>query len=126
MESGRKGAEWRIPAAPRCLLFCLLAVFLLMTGCASHTPPDKGIPVTGISLEPTSLSLTVGEIATISATITPENADDRSVTWRSFRPDVAAVTNGVVTAVREGTAQIVATASSGKTAICTVTVLKQA
>ncbi len=80
--------------------------------------------VTGVSLDKTRLNLNVGVGATLTPTITPSNATDKSVTWESSAPGVATVdTNGKVTAVAEGTATItVTTADGGKTATCEVTV----
>jgi len=80
------------------------------------------VPVSGISLNLTSLSLTVGESKTLTATVSPDNATDKTVTWSSSDPSVASVdAGGKVTAVKEGSATI--TAKSGeKTATCAVTV----
>ncbi|MDE6522521.1 MAG: Ig-like domain-containing protein, partial [Muribaculaceae bacterium] len=81
------------------------------------------IEVIGITLSNTNLSLTEGETATLTATIAPENATDKSVTWTSSDEAVASVSDkGVVTAVKAGTATITATSANGKTATCTVTV----
>ena len=84
--------------------------------------------VTGVSLDKTNLNLNVGVEATLTPTITPDNATDKSVTWESSAPGVATVdTNGKVTAVAEGTATItVTTADGGKTATCEVTVTQPA
>lgn len=84
--------------------------------------------VTGVSLDKTNLNLNVGVGATLTPTITPDNATDKSVTWESSAPGVATVdTNGKVTAVAEGTATIiVTTADGGKTATCEVTVTQPA
>ena len=80
--------------------------------------------VTSVSLDKTTLTLTAGESETLTATIAPENADDKSVTWTSSAPDVATVdANGKVTAVKAGVATItVTTNDGGKTATCAVTV----
>ena len=81
-------------------------------------------PVTGVSLDKDSLTLTEGETGTLIATVQPSNAEDKTVTWTSSDPNVATVdANGVVTAVGAGTATItVKTQDGGKTATCTVTV----
>lgn len=81
--------------------------------------------VTGISLDKTSLSLNEGENYTLTGTITPENAADKSLDWTSSNTAVATVDeNGKVTAVSKGTATITATAKdgSGKQASCQLTV----
>ena len=80
------------------------------------------VDVTGVTLNKTELSLTVGESATLTATVMPANATDKSVMWSSSDPSVATVENGRITAVGEGTATVTVTTSNGKTASCTVTV----
>ena len=85
------------------------------------------IPVkaTGVTLNQTSLTLTsAGQTATLQATVSPSNASNKNVTWSSSNPSVATVSNGVVTAVANGTATITATTADGsnKTATCAVTV----
>ena len=81
------------------------------------------VKVTGVKLNKSSKSLTIGDTFTLTATVKPDNATDKSVTWSSSNTSVATVDeNGVVTAVSEGTATITATASNGVEASCTVTV----
>ena len=88
----------------------------------SGTVEAASIPVTAVTLGKDTLSLTVGETATLAATVEPENATDKTVTWTSSNEDVATVDeDGVVTAVAAGTATITVTAG-GKTATCAVTV----
>ncbi len=79
---------------------------------------------TGVTLNKTELSLTVGSSEQLTATVAPAEADNKSVTWTSSNPAVATVdASGNVTAVGTGTATItVTTADGGKTATCTVTV----
>ena len=79
------------------------------------------IPATGVTLDKTELSLTEGESATLTATVEPENATDKAIVWTSSDNAVATVENGVVTAVKAGTATITAVCGSAK-AECTVTV----
>ena len=80
-------------------------------------------PVTGVTLDPTSLSLFTGDTATLTATVEPENATNKNVTWSSDKPEVATVDNGKVTAKAAGTATITVTTEDGcKTATCIVTV----
>lgn len=80
--------------------------------------------VTGVSLNKDSLSLEPGGSEALTATVTPDNATNKKVTWSSSAPDVAVVdASGNLTAVAEGTATITAaTEDGGKTATCTVTV----
>ena len=79
------------------------------------------VAVDAINLNTNTLSLTRGATATLTATITPDNATDKTVTWTSADEKVATVENGVVTAVGNGTTTITAQAGD-KTAVCTVTV----
>lgn len=87
------------------------------------TPPAK-TPVTSVTLDKTRLTLDVGGSDTLTATVKPDNATNKAVTWSTSNKNVATVNNGVVTAVGAGTATITAAASdgSGKTATCEVTV----
>ena len=87
------------------------------------TVTAAAVPVTGVTLNKTSTSLYVGDTETLTATVAPDNATDKTVTWTSSNPSVATVENGVVTAVAPGTAVITVTTEDGaKTATCTVTV----
>ncbi len=80
------------------------------------------IEVTGVSLNKSSLSLVMGESVTLTATVSPENATYKTVTWSSSNTIVASVDqNGKITAVNVGTAIITARAGE-KTATCIVTV----
>lgn len=93
--------------------------------------PTEGVvyKVTEVKLDKDSLSLEVGGTATLTATITPNNATDKSVTWESSAPSVADVAvnadgSATVTAVSAGTATITVTTAdgSGEKATCSVTV----
>ncbi len=87
------------------------------------TAAPSVVPVTGVSLNKTASTMTVGETLTLTATVSPTNADNKAVTWTSSNTSVATVSNGVVTAKAAGTATItVTTADGSKTATCTVTV----
>ena len=80
------------------------------------------VPVTGVTLDKTELSLIVDGTAKLDATVEPNDATNKNVTWSSDNDDVATVdADGNVKAVAPGTATITATAG-GKTATCTVTV----
>ena len=93
-------------------------------GTTPGTDPDddKGIAVTSLLLDKTSLTLEVGENYTLVVTVSPSNATDKSVTWSSTNSSVATVSSGKVTAKSEGTTMIAAEAHNGKTATCIVTV----
>ncbi|MBR0030277.1 MAG: Ig domain-containing protein [Bacteroidales bacterium] len=93
------------------------------TATVTITVKAKTVAVTGISLDKTELTLKSGEKATLTATVTPANATDKSVTWISSDPPVAAIDNGEILAGKPGTATItVKTKDGGKTATCKVTV----
>ena len=82
------------------------------------------VPVESVSLNKTSTTLTVGDTETLTATVQPDGASNRTVTWTSSNPSVATVdASGTVTAVSEGTANITVTTEDGNfTATCEVTV----
>ena len=82
------------------------------------------VTVTGVTLDKTTLSLTEGESATLTATVAPADATNKAVTFTSSDTSVVTVdNNGKVTAVKAGSATItVTTADGGKTATCAVTV----
>ena len=85
----------------------------------------KTITPTGVSFNKTSATLTSkGATLQLTATVSPSNATDKSVTWASSNTNVATVSsNGLVTAVGNGTATIIVTTKTGsKTATCAVTV----
>ena len=84
------------------------------------------VHVTGVTLDKTSAKMYVGTPVTLTATVTPSNAADKSVTWSSSNTTVATVSSsGVVTPKKEGTTTItVTTVDGGKTATCEVTVCK--
>ena len=81
--------------------------------------------MTSVTLDQSELTIEKTYTAQLSATITPDDADNRTVTWTSDNEEIATVDeNGLVTAVGEGTATITATANdgSGVSASCVVTV----
>ena len=85
----------------------------------------SGIKVTGVSLDKTTLSLKEGASQPLTPTVLPTNATNKNVSWSTSDSSVATVTNGTVTAVKEGSATItVTTQDGGKTATCAVTVTK--
>lgn len=82
-----------------------------------------GTEVTSVTLNRATLNLEVGKTGKLSATVWPDSAANKSITWSSSKTDVASVSlNGTVTAKKAGTAVITATATNGKSASCTVTV----
>ena len=81
------------------------------------------VNVTSVSLNKTTLALDVGSTQTLTATVAPSNATNKTVTWKSSNTNVATVSNGIVKAIGAGNATIIATTvDGGKTATCIVTV----
>ena len=106
-------------------LICIFAIVFTFSACGNEkTPPEpEKVAVTSVTLSPTTLSLVEGEKSTLTATVAPEDATDKSVSWSSSAPAVATVSKGVVTAVAAGNATITVTSNDGnKTATCSVTV----
>lgn len=90
------------------------------------TVEAKTVAVTSVAVSPKTLDLEVGQTGTLTATVKPNNATNKTVTWTTSNEKVATVANnGVVTAVGKGTATITA-AADGKTAACKVTVKEPA
>ncbi len=80
------------------------------------------VKVSGVTIDPSSIILNIDASKTLTATVTPENAADKSVTWSSSNESVATVTpDGIVTAVAAGEATITAKAGD-ETATCKITV----
>ena len=92
---------------------------------SGNEKPSGNISVTSIMLDETSLTKNRGDAAvTLTATVKPDNATDKTITWTSENPAVASVNNGLVSIIGVGTAIITAAANdgSGVKATCTVTV----
>lgn len=113
--------------------FSVIALAVLLFACEvpepdgpkpTPTPPTPTtVAVSSVSLSKTSITLTEGDKETLTATVLPNNATDKTVEWSSSNTSVASVSNGTVTAIKVGTATItVKTKDGGKTATCAVTV----
>ena len=91
---------------------------------AKCTVTVKPIAVTGVTLNKTSADLNAGSTLTLTATISPSNATNKKVTWKSSNTGIATVTDkGVVKGIKAGKATITVTTTDGKkTASCTITV----
>lgn len=87
------------------------------------TVKKKYIPVESITLSPSSISLNEGETATLQATLTPSNPTNGTITWESSDESITTVSDGIVTAKKEGDISVTA-AADGKTASCPVHVMK--
>ena len=109
-------------------LFSVASVVLMVSSCPHKGEPEPPKPeviaVTGVSLSQSELTLNVNESVALNATVSPENASNKNVSWSSSDETVATVnTNGVVNALKEGTATITVKTEDGeKTATCSVTV----
>ena len=88
------------------------------------TVTKESIPVAGISIYPTTLSLSEGEIFQLTATVLPADATNKNVTWSSSKNDIAMVSStGLITAKSPGETVISAkTMDGGYIAVCKVTV----
>lgn len=91
----------------------------------TNPPVNPTIPVRGVSLDKSVLTLAVGQTERLTATVRPSNADNKDVIWSTSDLTVAAVdSSGNITARAPGTAVITVTTRSGSyTASCTVTVV---
>ena len=92
--------------AGRCLkrvkfdaLLFLSLVFLLFSFSACKKVGTELIDVVSISIDKTSIQLKVGETVTLSATVNPSNASDKTVTWSSSDVSIASVDDGIVKAL---------------------------
>ena len=103
------------------LLFLSLA-FLLFSFSACKKVGTELVDVVSISIDKTSIQLKVGETVTLSATVNPSNASDKTVTWSSSDVSIASVDDGIVKALKIGTATIKAKAGD-KTATCSITIV---
>lgn len=99
-------------------LFCAVACVCGFAACAKG---EQKKAVENITLSKTELALEIGDEETVTATVTPEDASEKTVTWSVSPAGIATVSEGKVTAVAEGAATVTATAG-GKSATCSVTV----
>ena len=102
------------------ILMIMLLPAIMLTGCKK-----KAVKVENISFNSGSTAVTIieGNSATLEFTITPADAANKNVTWKSSDETIATILNGVITAKKAGTATItVTTADGNKSATCTVTV----
>lgn len=84
---------------------------------------DKRIPVFGLELDKTSITMMIGDESELIATVFPEDASNKNVIWSSSDEDVSSVINGVVKALKSGRSIITAkTEDGGKIRKCVVVV----
>lgn len=79
------------------------------------------VPVQSVSLSAVTMTLNEGESKTLTATVLPANATNKTVVWSVLPTGFATVANGVVTGIKAGNCTVTATAG-GKSASCAVTV----
>ena len=90
-------------------------------------PTDpQPIVVKSVKLNKHEVKLGEGKTLTLRASVSPANADDKTITWTSSNPNVATVVNGKITAVNAGSAIIVAKSVNGKSDSCVVNVIGSA
>lgn len=80
-------------------------------------------PASAVTIAPSSLTLNVGATSTLTSTLVPLNATNKTMNWSSSNTSIATITaNGLITAIAPGTATITLTIDGGKTATMTLTV----
>ena len=95
------------------------------TATCNVTVVAEEISVTSVSLDQTAVELAEGGEVTLTATVKPDDATNKNVSWTSSNESVATVDNGKITAVKAGSSIITVTTEDGnKSAICEVTVLQ--
>ena len=104
--------------------FGLLVAAMMLVAFSSCKPTNAVKKVTGVTLSETTKTIAIGEEFTLTATVAPTDAADKTVMWTSDNSNVATVDGGKVTAVAAGKANItVTTKDGGKTATCAITVV---
>ena len=90
----------------------------------SVNPTNGYVPVTSVTINDAPSTVDVGATGTLTATVGPEQATDKTVAWESSNPDALAINaeTGAYEAKAGGTATVTVKAADGKTATCTVTV----
>ena len=104
------------------------AIALCIAGLFSHScQEEEPIKVTGITINPTSLSLKVGETVSLTATVSPKDAENQTVIWFVADGSVVSLSNGIVTALKAGNTTVTAKSDDGGyTATCSVIVNNKA
>ena len=95
-------------------IVALLLVFLAFSFSGCVPPVPEVINVTGVDITEDDQSIKVGDTLQLTAVVTPEDADNKAITWESDNPDVASVDeDGLVTALSTGVANITVTTEDG-------------
>ena len=97
------------------------------SGGDTPTPEPTDVNITSVTLDKTSAQMLMGETLQLTATVTPDNATNKKVTWSTSNSFIATVSEtGLVTAVSVGTVTITVTTEDGaKTATCALTIIKK-
>ena len=112
-------------------LFIALAMIVLggsmIATSSCKKEKNQVIEVTGIELGESSVEMTVGTSHKLTATVLPENATEKGVVWESKDESIATVDQeGLVSAVKEGSTQIIASTANGNfSAVCNVIIEKE-
>lgn len=124
-DTGKKKRIILITAAAAAVILLGIGAYLFWGGKETggeDTPKDTTVAVTSVSVDPEEISVKVSEETDVKASVLPENATDKTVTWASSDEDVATVDeNGHIVAKKAGKAEVAATAG-GVSAVCAVTV----
>ena len=114
--SNLKAGEWYAMCGGSSQVYIIKATF-------TASQPTGPVAVTGVELNKTTLTLEAGKTETLTATVKPDNADNKNISWSSDNESVATVVDGKVSALSPGEAKITVTTEDGnETATCTVTV----
>jgi uncharacterized protein YjdB len=96
------------------------------TATCEVTVAAKVYPVESVSLDKTSYEITEGDEFSLTATVMPDNATNKNISWSSSNTSIAVVNDGNVTALKPGNATItVKSEDGGKTATCEVSVVER-
>lgn len=108
----------------RTFLVFIASILLFGCGKSDGDTDEEVIHIMSVSLNETTLSILSGQTETLIATVRPQNATNKNVTWLSSNDKIATVSStGVITAIKAGETKITVTTEDGKhTAICSVTV----
>ncbi len=88
----------------------------------TQKPVEKN-KVSSVNISPSSVTLTIGVSQKLNVTISPANAEDKSLIWTTTDPSVVTVdSSGTIKAIKKGTAIVKAKSSNGKESSCSVTV----
>lgn len=102
----------------------LLPVIAIIGLALSCKKAPEEVPVASITIGQATAEMIIGETVQLTATITPSNATEKSISWASSKQSVATITSsGLVTAIAEGMSTVTASAG-GKSATCTILVSK--